>query len=226
MPRRVVALVSESINDTPAKRGDNRLPYRIVNTVCARARTNARRQAASSGKSFDASVGRRYRDRFRDRDRRGRRDAVCVRRSAPLVARRRRRGGDSAAPGTRAAAPLPDHHAATLRRPADDEHRDGRERDGHAGAEVHAKLDTALAYLACTSSTCKGPAATVDLWFGDTLSNWRELTHTLKARFYLHTATRDPSAYALALAQTDSGISTPAHDFISWQSADPNEWNI
>lgn len=93
-------------------------------------------------------------------------------------------------------------------------------------AEVQAKLDTALAYLACTSSTCKGPAATVDLWFGDTLSNWTELAHTLKARFYLHTATRDPSAYALALAQADSGISTPAHDFISWQSADPNEWNL
>ena len=93
-------------------------------------------------------------------------------------------------------------------------------------AEVQSKLDTALAYLRCTSPTCTGPSPTVDLWFGDTLQYWAELAHTLKARFYLHTATQDPSAYALALAQADSGLSAPTHDFVSWQSSDPNEWNL
>ena len=93
-------------------------------------------------------------------------------------------------------------------------------------AEVQAKLDTALVYLACKSASCTGPSPTIDLWYGDTLTNWMELAHTLKARFYLHTATQDPSAYALALAQADSGISTPTHDLLSWQSSNPNEWNL
>ncbi len=93
-------------------------------------------------------------------------------------------------------------------------------------AEVPSKLDTALAYVACKSATCKGAPSTVDLWYGDTLTTWLELAHTLKARSYLHTATRGPSAYALALAQADSGISTPAHDLVSWQSSNPNEWNL
>lgn len=93
-------------------------------------------------------------------------------------------------------------------------------------AQVQAKLDTALVYLACRSVTCSGPSAAIDLWYGDSLPLWAELAHTLKARFYLHTATRDPGAYALALAQADSGISSPAHDLISWQSSDPNEWNL
>jgi len=93
-------------------------------------------------------------------------------------------------------------------------------------AEVQAKLDTALAYLGCKSVSCTGPSPTVDLWYGDSLADWAELAHTLKARFYLHTATQDPSAYALALAQADSGISTPAHDLLSWQSSNPNEWNL
>ena len=93
-------------------------------------------------------------------------------------------------------------------------------------AEVQAQLDTALAYLRCTAITCRGPSPTVDLWFGDTLQYWAALAHTLKARFYLHTATRDPTAYANAFAQADSGIADPAHNLVSWQSSDPNEWNL
>jgi hypothetical protein len=97
-------------------------------------------------------------------------------------------------------------------------------------ATVQAKLDTAIAFLQCTASTCAGPGG-VDLWYGqdddpDDAAQWAELAHTLKARYYMHTAEVDPSSYALALAQTDSGISSPANDLESYQSNDPNEWNL
>lgn len=92
-------------------------------------------------------------------------------------------------------------------------------------ATVQSKLDTAIAFLQCASSTCLGPGG-VDLWYGGDPAIWTELAHTLKARYYMHVAEQDPSAYALALAQTDSGISTPDNDLRSYQSQDPNEWNI
>ena len=90
---------------------------------------------------------------------------------------------------------------------------------------VQAKLDTAIRFLACTSATCQGPAG-VDLIYRGDPTRWTEAAHTLKARFYLHVAARDPSAYALALAQTASGISDPTHDFTTYQSNNPNERNL
>jgi hypothetical protein len=66
----------------------------------------------------------------------------------------------------------------------------------------------------------------VDLWYAGDAAKWTELAHTLKARYYMHVAEQDPGAYALALAQTDSGISTPDNDLLSFQSQDPNEWNL
>ncbi len=97
-------------------------------------------------------------------------------------------------------------------------------------AMVQAKLDTAIAFLRCTASTCTGPRG-ADLWYGqdddtDDAAQWTELAHTLKARYYMHTAEVDPGAYTLALAQADSGISSPANDLVSYQSNDPNEWNL
>ena len=98
-------------------------------------------------------------------------------------------------------------------------------------AEVQATLDTAIDYLKCDPgavSTCSGPVTGADVIYGGDPSLWLELAHTLKARFYLHTSTRDPSAYALALAQADSGISDPSHDFRTYQSSNnfPNEANL
>ena len=98
-------------------------------------------------------------------------------------------------------------------------------------AEVQAVLDTAIDYLKCdpgTVSTCSGPVTGADLIYGGDPSLWLELAHTLKARFYLHTSPRDPSAYALALAQADSGISDPSHDYRTYQSGNdfPNEANL
>lgn len=92
-------------------------------------------------------------------------------------------------------------------------------------ATVQAKLDTAIAYLACTSPTCAGPGS-ADLWYGGDPTLWTALAHTLKARFYMHVAERIPQAYDSAFAQTDSGIASPAGDLNSFQSDIPQEQNI
>ncbi|HEU4642197.1 MAG TPA: SusD/RagB family nutrient-binding outer membrane lipoprotein [Gemmatimonadaceae bacterium] len=95
-------------------------------------------------------------------------------------------------------------------------------------ATIQAKLDTAIRYLQCDTAvvtTCIGPG-TSDLWYGGDRAKWLEAAHTLKARYYMHTAEVDPTSYGLALAQTDSGISTPDNDMLSFQSDNPNENNL
>ena len=92
-------------------------------------------------------------------------------------------------------------------------------------ATIQSKLDTAIAFLQCTGSLCLGPGA-IDLWYAGDAAKWSGLAHTLKARYYMHVAEQDPSAYALALAQTDSGIADATGDLVSFQSQDPNEWNL
>ncbi|HKB52457.1 MAG TPA: SusD/RagB family nutrient-binding outer membrane lipoprotein, partial [Ramlibacter sp.] len=66
----------------------------------------------------------------------------------------------------------------------------------------------------------------VDLWYGGDAAKWMQLAHTLKARFYLHTAEQDPSSYAKALAEAQQGISTPANDLRSYQSSATTESNM
>lgn len=92
-------------------------------------------------------------------------------------------------------------------------------------ADIQAQLDTAVAFLQCTSATCAGPGSN-DLWYGGDASKWLALAHTLKARYFLHTATQDPSALASALSEAQQGISSPDGDFKSYQSTNPNEWNL
>jgi hypothetical protein len=92
-------------------------------------------------------------------------------------------------------------------------------------ATIQAKLDTAITFLQCTGSLCLGPGS-IDLWYGGDAAKWSALAHTLKARYYMHVAEQDPSAYALALAHTDSGIADTTGDLLSFQSQDPNEWNL
>lgn len=92
---------------------------------------------------------------------------------------------------------------------------------------VQAVLDTAIDWLNCTAGTCQGPVNGSDIIYDGNVQDWIELAHTLKARFYLHVEPRmGMAAYDSALAQADSGISDPSHDFDSYQSADPNEWNL
>ena len=83
-------------------------------------------------------------------------------------------------------------------------------------------LDSAIANLASGAGT--GPGA-IDLVYAGAPMPWIEAAHTLKARLYLHTAERDASAYARALAEAAQGISTSANDFTTFQSAQPGEEN-
>jgi starch-binding outer membrane protein, SusD/RagB family len=89
-------------------------------------------------------------------------------------------------------------------------------------AAVQAKLDTAVTLLA--SKTGTGPAG-ADLFYGGDATKWLRLAHTLKARFYLHTAERaGNAAYQSALTEAQQGLQK-GDDFRSYQSADPNEQN-
>lgn len=93
-------------------------------------------------------------------------------------------------------------------------------------ATVQAKLDTALVLLTCTNAAvCTGPGGN-DVWANGDPAEWTMIAHTLKARYYLHVAARIPQAYDSAFVQTDSGIAAPTNDLLTWQSLNPNEWNL
>jgi hypothetical protein len=65
-----------------------------------------------------------------------------------------------------------------------------------------------------------------DLIFGGDPALWIETAHTLKARFYLHTAeARGAPAYTAALAEAQLGISTPANNFTAYHSQTQGEQN-
>jgi hypothetical protein len=72
-------------------------------------------------------------------------------------------------------------------------------------AAVQAKLDSAIAFLGGTGPRNKGPSDNDLVYAGDP-ALWTALAHTLKARYFLHTALRDPSAYGKALTEAASGI--------------------
>ena len=102
-------------------------------------------------------------------------------------------------------------------------------------AAVQAKLDTARILLRKTGGANVGPAAqstNKDLFYGapvaQSVGQWLRLSATLKARYYMHTVERDPSAADLALSWADSGIADPtgAADFRTYHSALPTEKNI
>jgi len=92
-------------------------------------------------------------------------------------------------------------------------------------AEVQAKLDTALTLLACTNALCVGPGA-ADLWANGDPTVWAPVAHTLKARYYLHTVLRDPTAAASAATQAALGIPDASHNLETYQSTNPNERNL
>jgi hypothetical protein len=69
-----------------------------------------------------------------------------------------------------------------------------------------------------------GPSAAELAYKGDR-AKWAALAHTLKARLYLHTAERDPSSYAKALAEANQGISSNAGDYVTVQTSTAGEQN-
>jgi hypothetical protein len=69
-----------------------------------------------------------------------------------------------------------------------------------------------------------GPGA-LDLVYGGDKTKWLQAAHTLKARLYMHLAELDPSNYAKALTETNSGISSTANDFTTYQGTTTGEAN-
>ena len=89
-------------------------------------------------------------------------------------------------------------------------------------AALQAVLDDGIKGL--QGSTGVGPLAN-DLVYGGNKTKWLQLAHMLKARYYLHVAEVDNTAYARALAEAQQGISTAANDYLTYQGSDRNESN-
>jgi len=90
-------------------------------------------------------------------------------------------------------------------------------------AALQTLLDQAISDLGGAGS---GPGAQ-DLIYGGDKAKWLEVAHTLKARYYLHTAERvGAAAYTAALAQANQGISAAANDFRTFHSALTSENNL
>lgn len=89
---------------------------------------------------------------------------------------------------------------------------------------VQTLLSRAIVNLASATPTDIGPRG-ADLAYGGDPAKWTKLAHTLKARFYLHTAEVRPGAYALALAEAKLGIVSKADDFNAVFSGAANEQN-
>lgn len=88
---------------------------------------------------------------------------------------------------------------------------------------VQAVLDRAIADLTTAQGAGPGPA---DFVYGGDPQRWLQLAHTLKARFYLHTAETTPANYALALAEAQLGIADSTGDFKTVHSDAATEANI
>jgi starch-binding outer membrane protein, SusD/RagB family len=91
-------------------------------------------------------------------------------------------------------------------------------------ADLQLLLDGAIANL--SSGQGAGPTAS-DLVYAGNAAAWLEAAHTLKARYYLHTAEVDPAgSYPAAIAAASLGISTPTNDFTAYHSAASLEQNL
>jgi hypothetical protein len=93
-------------------------------------------------------------------------------------------------------------------------------------ADIQAKLDTAIVYLAATDPSNKGPGI-ADLSYGGDPLKWTALAHTLKARYYLHTAeVVGSAAYTSALGEAQLGIASSLDDFTAYHSQEGSERNL
>lgn len=91
---------------------------------------------------------------------------------------------------------------------------------------VYDSLQNALsdAVTALNAAAGAGPSAAELVYKGDR-TKWAALAHTLKARLYLHTAERDPTSYAKALAEANLGISSNAGDYVTVQTSTAGQQN-
>lgn len=101
--------------------------------------------------------------------------------------------------------------------------------------DVLVQLDSAITFLsATTGGTNVGPPSdNAELIYnniGDDVDAlaavYKQVAHSLKARYYLHLAEGDASNYALALAEAQLGISTSANDMLWFHDASPTGRNV
>ena len=90
-------------------------------------------------------------------------------------------------------------------------------------AHVQAVLDTAIADLGANEGPGPGP---LDLSFGGDAAKWAAAAHSLKARYYVHTAKVVTTAYASAATEAAQGITDPANDLKMYSSAKAGEENL
>jgi starch-binding outer membrane protein, SusD/RagB family len=87
-------------------------------------------------------------------------------------------------------------------------------------------LDGAIKNLATNAPANAGPGA-ADLVYGGDPAKWTELAHTLKARYFLHTAeVRGAPAYTSALNEAKLGITDAADNFVGVFSGSAGEQNF
>jgi hypothetical protein len=89
---------------------------------------------------------------------------------------------------------------------------------------VQARLSEAIFFMSSTGPTNIGPLG-VDLVYGGDGAKWLALAHTLKARFYVHTANVRATAYDSALAETALGIQQ-GNDYAAVHTVDIKNSNI
>jgi hypothetical protein len=93
-------------------------------------------------------------------------------------------------------------------------------------ASLQTRLDEAIASMNSTTAAAGGPREE-DLVYGGDLAKWTALAHTLKARYYLHTAEQlGTPAYAAALTEASSGIADPSGDYLAYHSSALTESNV
>ena len=92
--------------------------------------------------------------------------------------------------------------------------------------DVYAALQVLLDGAIADLGSGQGSVGNLDLSLGGDAQAWIKVARTLKARIYLHTAEVNPGAYALALAQAQQGISSPAGDLNEYHSSASGEENI
>src|SRR5262245_18841122 len=87
---------------------------------------------------------------------------------------------------------------------------------------VQAKLDTAIIFLGTTTA----PPGGEDLVYEGDVTKWAALANTLKARFYLHTAERDGTAYQKAFTAASAGIADTSGDYRAFHTDATTESNL
>lgn len=97
------------------------------------------------------------------------------------------------------------------------------DKQADAYARVQSTLDAAIVDLG--SGVGPGPLA-LDFSFGGDAGKWTAVAHTLKARYYLHTAKNDATAYGKAATEAGLGIADPSGDLKLYSSAKSGEENM